>query len=40
MYVCMVIAYSRSKDQPGKASNPGRGQLKREMNISLSPFGK
>ena len=25
-------------DQPGKVANPARGQLNREMNISLSPF--
>ena len=24
-------------DQPGKVTNPARGQLKRENNISLSP---
>ena len=24
--------------QPGKVANPGRGQLNREMNISLSAF--
>ena len=28
--VCMVITYSKSKDQPGKAANPARGQLNRE----------
>ena len=30
--------YSKSKDQPGKVANPARGQLNREMNISLSAF--
>ena len=25
-------------DQPGKVVNPVRGQLNREMNISLSPY--
>ena len=30
MYVCMVITYSKSKDQPGKVANPARGQLNRE----------
>ena len=30
MYVCMVIAYSKSKDQPGKVANLSRGQLNRE----------
>ena len=29
-YVCMVIPYSKSMDQPGKVANPTRGQLKRE----------
>ena len=28
--VCMVIIYSKSKDQPGKVANPARGQLNRE----------
>ena len=37
-YVCMVITHSKSKDQPSKVANPARGQLNREMNISLSPF--
>ena len=36
--VCNVITHSKSKDQPGKVANPARGQLNREMNISLSPF--
>ena len=30
IYVCMVITYSKSKDQPGKVTNPARGQLNRE----------
>ena len=34
----MVIAFSKRKDQPGKVASPARGQLTREMNISLSPF--
>ena len=29
-YVCMVITYSKGKDQPGKVANPARGQLNRE----------
>ena len=29
MYVCMVITYSKSMDQPGKIANPARGQLNR-----------
>ena len=28
----------QSKDQTGRVANPARGQLNREMNISLSPF--
>ena len=28
--VCMVITYSKSKDQPSKIVNPARGQLNRE----------
>ena len=27
---CVVITYSKSKDQPGKVANPARGQLNRE----------
>ena len=38
IYVCMVITYSKRKDQPDKVANPARGQLNREMNYSLSPF--
>ena len=34
----MVITYSKGKDQPGKVTNPARGQLNRENNFSLSPF--
>ena len=29
-YVCMVLTYSKSKDQPGKVANPARGQLSKE----------
>ena len=29
-YVCMVITYNKSMDQPGKVANPARGQLNRE----------
>ena len=32
MYVCMVMTYSKGKDQPGKVANPARGQLNREEN--------
>ena len=34
MYVCVVITYSKGKDQPGKVANPARGQLKRENDVS------
>ena len=37
LYVCIVITYSKSMDQPGKVANPARGQLNRENNIPLSP---
>ena len=30
LYVCMVITYSKSMDQPGKVANPARSQLNRE----------
>ena len=30
--------YSKRKDQLGKVANPARGQLKRAMEGSLSPF--
>ena len=30
MYARMVITYSKSMDQPGKVTNPARGQLNRE----------
>ena len=29
-YVCMVITYNKSRDQPGKVANPARGQLNRK----------
>ena len=40
MYTCMVITYSKGKDQSGKVANPARGQVKRtgKINSSLSPF--
>ena len=31
-------SYSKSMDQPGKVANPARGQLNREIDISLSAF--
>ena len=37
MYVCMVITYSKSMDQPGKVANPARGQLNRENEYSRVP---
>ena len=37
MYVCIIITYSKSKDQPDKVANPGRGQLNRENEYSLVP---
>ena len=30
IYVCMVITYCKSKDQPGKVAIPARGQLNKE----------
>ena len=33
------ITYSKSMDEPGKVANPARGQLNREIIISLSAFG-
>ena len=30
MYVCMVVTYTKSMDQPGEVANPARGQLNRE----------
>ena len=26
-YTCMVITYSKGKDQPGKVADPARGQI-------------
>ena len=37
MYVCMVITYSKGKDQPGKVANPARGQLNKENYFSPVP---
>ena len=37
MYVCMVITYSKSMDQPGKVANLARGHLNRE-NEYFPPF--
>ena len=35
--VCMVITYSKGKDQPGKVANPARGQLNRENQYFRVP---
>ena len=37
MYVCIVITYSKGKDQPGKVANPARGQLNRENEYFFVP---
>ena len=37
MYVCMVITYSKGKDQPGKVANPASGQLNRENDFFPVP---
>ena len=29
IYICIVIKYSKGKDQLGKVANPARGQLNR-----------
>ena len=36
MYVCMVITYSKTMNQPGKVANRARGQLNRENEYSGS----
>ena len=40
MFVCMVITYSMSKDQPGKVANRARSWSaeQKKMNIFLSSF--
>ena len=43
MYVCIYVCiyghtYGKSMDQPGKVTNPARGQLNRSINIFLVPF--
>ena len=35
--VCMVITYSKGKDQPGTVANPARDQLNRENVFSPVP---
>ena len=35
---CMVITYSKGKDQPGKVANPARGQLNRENEYFPVPI--
>ena len=37
LYVCVVITYSKGKDQPGKVANPARGQLNRETDFFPVP---
>ena len=37
MYVCMVITFSKGKDQPGMVANPARGQLNRENEYFSVP---
>ena len=37
LLLCMVITYSKGKDQPGKVANPARGQLDRENEFSPVP---
>ena len=44
MYACMVITYSKIKDQPEKVGNPPHGQLNREYGffpvpVSAREFG-
>ena len=34
-YVCMVITYSKGKDQLGKVVNPARRQLNRENEVPV-----
>ena len=38
LFVFMVITYSKGMGQPGKAANPGRGQLNRENVLFLVSF--
>ena len=33
----MIITYNKSKDQPGKVTNPARGQLNRENSYFSVP---
>ena len=40
MYVCMVITYSKRKDQPGKVANSARGQLNRENEHFSVPVSR
>ena len=37
MYICMVITYSKSMNQPSKVTNPARGQLDRENDYFPVP---
>ena len=38
LLVCMVVKYSKGKDQPNKVANSARGLLNRENDLSLYPF--
>ena len=35
VYICIVIAYSKGKDQPGKVANPARSQLAEQGKLIL-----
>ena len=35
MYTCMVITYSKGKDQPGKVANSARGQLAEQRKLII-----
>ena len=39
MFVCIVITYSKGKNQPGKVANPARGQLA-EQGKQLIPCSR
>ena len=36
----ILVILCKSMDQPGNVANPARGQLNREINISLSTFAR
>ena len=37
MYACIVITYSKGKDQPDNVANPARGRLNRENGCFSVP---